>query len=106
MSSYKFAEKYLDVADFVGARGELFITKHGELTLFVNEYQLLSKAVRPLGDKWHGVNDIDTIYRQRYLDLTMNEDTYQRFLLRSKFIQFLRQFYRENGFLEIETPVL
>lgn len=82
------------------------MTKHGELTLFVHEYQLLSKALRPLGDKWHGVNDIETLYRQRYLDLTMNEATYERFLLRSRFIQFLRQFYWEHGFIEIETPVL
>lgn len=106
VSAYKFAEKYLDVADFVGVRWELFMTKHGELTLFVHEYQLLSKALRPLGDKWHGVNDIETLYRQRYLDLTMNEPTYERFLLRSQFIQFLRQFYWEHGFIEIETPVL
>ncbi len=106
ISAYKFAEKMLDIGDFVGVKGELFVTKHGEFTLFVDEYQLLSKALRPLGDKWHGVTDTERTYRQRYLDLTMNEQTYERFLLRSAFIKTLREFYRSRDFIEIQTPVL
>jgi len=106
VSAYKFVEKFFDIGDFIGVKGELFITKHGELTLFVNEFQMLSKALRPLGDKWHGVKDQEAIYRQRYLDLTMNDESYQRFLFRSKFIKALREFYRKHDFIEIETPTL
>jgi lysyl-tRNA synthetase class 2 len=106
MTAYKFAEKMLDIGDFVGVSGELFITKHGELTLFVDEFQLLSKALRPLGDKRHGIKDTESIYRQRYLDMTMNQDSYERFLLRSQFIKALREFYRQQDFIELETPVL
>lgn len=106
LSAYKCAEKYLDVGDFVGVKGELFMTKHGELTLFVDEFQLLAKTLRPLGDKWHGVKDEELMYRQRYLDLTMHNETYQRFLFRSAFVRALREFYRSQGFVEIETPVL
>jgi lysyl-tRNA synthetase class 2 len=67
---------------------------------------MLSKAIRPLPEKFHGVTDQETIYRQRYLDLTMNEDSYNRFLFRSEFTRLLRQFYHDNSFIEIETPVL
>lgn len=106
LSAYKFVEKYLDVADFIGVKGDLFITKHGEVTVFVNEFQLLSKALRPLGDKRHGVKDEEKLYRQRYLDMTMNEETYQRFLFKSKFYETVRTFYRQQGFVEIETSIL
>lgn len=82
------------------------MTKHGELTLFVDEFQMLSKALRPLGDKWHGIKDEEKIYRQRYLDMTMNEDSYQRFLFKSKFYKALRAFYHEQGFEEIVTSIL
>ena len=102
LSAYKIVDKYVDVGDFIGVKGELFVTKHGELTLFVNEYQLLSKAVRPLGDKRHGIKDQEATYRQRYLDMTMNEDSYQRFLLRAHVVKALRQFYREHNFHEME----
>lgn len=76
------------------------------MTLFVKEFQILAKAVRPLPEKFHGVQDIETIYRQRYLDLVMNDASFERFKLRSKFIKTLRDFYYENDFIEIETPVL
>jgi lysyl-tRNA synthetase class 2 len=66
----------------------------------------MSKAVRPLPEKWHGVNDTETIYRQRYLDLIMNQESYDRFKLRSEFVRMLRNFYQEHSFVEIETPVL
>jgi lysyl-tRNA synthetase class 2 len=76
------------------------------LTLFVKEFKILSKAVRPLPEKFHGVTDQETIYRQRYLDLIMNQESYDRFLFRSKFVQTVREFYFKNNFLEIETPIL
>ena len=74
----------------------------------MSEFQLLSKAIRPLGDKFHGIgaDNQETAYRQRYLDMIFNEDTLQRMKLRSKFIQTIRQFYREQEFIEIETPIL
>lgn len=87
-------------------KGDLFFTKHGELTIFVKEFQILAKAVRPLPEKFHGVQDIETIYRQRYLDMIMNSESFSRLKLRSKFIKTLRDFYFSHDFLEIETPVL
>lgn len=105
-SAYKVAEKFVNVGDYVGIIGDLFVTQHGELTLFVSEFQILSKAVRPLPEKFHGISDIETIYRQRYLDLIMNSDSYDRLKLRSKFIKTLRDFYDKNDFVEVETPVL
>lgn len=105
-SAYKIAEKFCQVGDYIGVEGELFMTKHGELTIFVSSFQILSKAVRPLPEKFHGVQDQETIYRQRYLDLVMNEESYERFLFRSKYIQYTREFYLQQGFVEIETPIL
>ena len=105
-TAYKIAEKFCQVWDYIWVTWDLFLTKHGELTLFVKEFQILSKAVRPLPEKFHGLNDQETIYRQRYLDLIMNDESYNRFLFRSKFVQTVREFYFKNNFLEIETPIL
>lgn len=105
-SAYKISEKFINNGDYIGVIGDLFVTQHGELTLFVKEFQILSKAVRPLPEKFHGVTDIETIYRQRYLDMIMNKDSYDRLRLRSKYIKTLRDFYDKNAFVEIETPVL
>jgi len=105
-TAHKIAEKYLLVWDYVWIIWDLFVTKHWELTIFVKEFQILSKAVRSLPEKFHWIVDKETIYRQRYLDLIMNEDSFNRFLFRSKIIKLLRQFYEENGFIEIETPIL
>ncbi len=106
MTAYKLVDKMFDIGDIIWVSGDLFTTKHGELTIFVREFQLLSKAIRPLPEKFHGITDKETLYRQRYLDLIMNEDTYNRFLLRSKLIKALRDFYDKNGFIEVETPVM
>ncbi|MDD2565831.1 MAG: lysine--tRNA ligase [Candidatus Gracilibacteria bacterium] len=106
MSAFKFAEKLVDVGDFIGVKGELFMTHKGELTLYVAEFQFLSKAIRPLPEKFHGLQDQEAIYRQRYLDLITNKDSYDRFLFRSNFVRLLRDFYYKNGFIEIETPIL
>ena len=102
---YKFLRK-LDIADFIGVAGELFKTRHGEITLLVYEVTLLSKALRPLPEKWHGVKDQETLYRQRYLDTIMSRDSLERFIFRSNLVRTLREFYWAEGFIELETPVL
>lgn len=98
--------KLLDLGDFIGVKGELFKTKHGETTLFVTDLIFLGKALRPLAEKWHGLQDQEAKYRQRYLDLIMNRETKKRFDLRSQMVKELRQFYWSKGFTEIQTPVL
>ncbi len=105
-TSFKIAEKFCQVWDYIGVTGDLFLTKHGELTLFVKEFQILSKAIRPLPEKFHGVTDQETIYRQRYLDLIMNDDSFERFKFRSDFVKAIREFYWKHDFTEIETPIL
>lgn len=105
-SAFKVAEKLVQMWDYIWVIWDLFLTKHGELTIFVKEFQILSKAVRPLPEKFHWISDIETVYRQRYLDLITNEESFERFKLRSKFVKTLRDFYFENNFIEIETPVL
>ncbi|MDD5197974.1 MAG: lysine--tRNA ligase [Candidatus Gracilibacteria bacterium] len=106
VSAYKFMEKLVGMGDFIGVEGELFLTHKGELTVFVSAFTFLSKAIRPLPEKFHGLKDEETLYRQRYLDLITNNDTYNRFLLRSRFIKVMRDFYEEEGFIELETPIL
>ncbi|MFA5820530.1 MAG: lysine--tRNA ligase [Candidatus Gracilibacteria bacterium] len=103
--NYKFLRK-VDMADFLGVEGELFRTKHGEITLMVYKLQMLSKALRPLPEKWHGIKDQEQVYRQRYLDTTMSRESLERFKFRSELIKALRDFYWQEGFIEIETPVL
>lgn len=97
--------KALDIGDIIGAKGTLFKTKTGEITLRVTEWALLAKALRPLPEKWHGLADNEQVYRQRYLDLISNEHSRERFIQRSKIIQAIRQFLGEKGFLEVETPI-
>ena len=106
MSAYKFMEKMVDVGDFIGVQGEVFKTHKGELTIFVSEFKFLSKAVRPLPEKFHGLQDQEELYRKRYLDLTMNPETYKRFLLKSKLYQVMREFYTKEWFTEIQTNIL
>lgn len=106
LTAYKFAEKLVDIGDWIWISGELFYTHKWELTIFAKDFTFLSKAIRPLPEKWHGLSDEETLYRERYLDLITNEETYNRFLLRSRFMKSLRDFYEENGFLEVETPIL
>ncbi len=101
-----FILKNLDIGDIVGWRGKLFRTKTGELTLMVEEIQLLAKSLRPLPEKWHGLTDQETKYRQRYVDLIVTPRTKEVFLMRSKIITFLRNFLTERGFIEVETPMM
>lgn len=98
--------KRLDIGDILGAEGTLFRTKTGEVTVRTNRYTLVTKSLRPLPEKWHGLTDSERIYRQRYLDLIVNGESRERFFLRSKVIACIRRFLDERGFLEVETPVL
>ena len=99
-------KKLLDMGDFVGVRGRLFRTKTGEVTVRVTEYRLLAKALRPLPEKWAGLADQDQVYRQRYLDLVVNEESRRRLMARSRIIESIRRFLWSRGFLEVETPAL
>ncbi len=98
--------KKLDIGDFIGASGPVFQTRTGEWTLFAKEFRLLSKAVRPLPEKFHGIKDPEKRYRQRYLDLVMNENSRQIFLKRSKIVAQMRRFFEGKGFMEVETPMM
>lgn len=104
----KFAEikKYMDLADFVGVEGEICHTKVGELTVRCFDFVILSKALRPLGEKFHGVKDDDIRYRQRYLDCIANETTRDTLRNRIKAIRYIRNFMEDHGFVEVETPIL
>jgi lysyl-tRNA synthetase class 2 len=96
----------LDIGDIIGASGKLFRTKTNEPTLDVKSFTLLAKSLRPLPEKWHGLADVDTRYRQRYLDLIANAPAREAFLVRSRAIAAIRQFLNKRGFIEVETPVL
>lgn len=108
MTAYKFLDKMVDVGDWIGVEGELFYTHKGELTILVSTYTFLSKAVRPLGDKYHGIGEDnqEAAYRQRYLDMVHNRESLERMRLRADFIRVLREFYRSKGFIELDTPIL
>lgn len=104
--SYKQFMNVLDRGDFIGVQGEVFITQKGELSILVKKYTFLSKALLPLPEKWHGIQDTELKYRKRYLDLIINKETKERFDFRSKFLWELRNYYHQNSFVEIDTPVL
>jgi lysyl-tRNA synthetase class 2 len=96
----------LDLGDLIGIGGHLFKTKTGELTVQVTQLNLLAKALRPLPEKWHGLTDVEIRYRQRYLDLITNPEARQVFITRSLIIQAVRAFLDQEGFLEVETPMM
>ncbi|HSE92630.1 MAG TPA: lysine--tRNA ligase [Methylomirabilota bacterium] len=96
----------LDVGDFVGVTGEVFRTRTGELTVGVKAFTFLAKSLRLLPEKWHGLKDVETRYRQRYVDLVVNPDVREIFLLRSRVVAALRRFLDARGFLEVETPMM
>lgn len=98
--------KHWDLGDIVGVKGELFITNTGELTINAEYVELLTKSLRPLPDKFHGLADQEVKYRKRYVDLIANEDSRRTFLIRSKLIQAVRQFMDKNAYLEVETPMM
>lgn len=103
---YKKIHETLDVGDFIGVTGDIFITQSGEKTVQVYKYKFLGKSLRPLPEKFHGVTNQEILYRERHLDLIMNDETKKRFLLRSKVIKLIREFLDNKGFIEVETPVL
>jgi lysyl-tRNA synthetase class 2 len=98
--------RLLDIGDFIGVEGTCFVTKSGEPTVKVQTFQLLSKTLRPLPEKWHGLQDIEARYRQRYLDLLTNERSRAVFEKRIAIVRETRRFFEERGFVEVETPIL
>ena len=98
--------KKLDIGDFVGVKGTVFRTRTGELTLQAQEVRVLTKSLRPLPEKWHGLRDIETRYRQRYVDLVVNDAVREIFVKRAKIIQKVQEFLRGYGFIEVETPMM
>ena len=95
-----------EVGDFIGVQGTLFRTKTGELTIRAFQYRLLTKALRDLPEKFHGLKDVETRYRQRYLDLIVNNDVKNVFIKRSQIIKEIRDFFTNHGFIEVETPMM
>ena len=98
--------KLMDIGDFIGCKGIVFTTKTGEITIKTKEFELLSKSIRPLPEKYHGIQDKELRYRKRYLDLIMNPDVLETFRKKTKIIAALREFFDKKGFVEVETPLL
>src|SRR5579859_3342110 len=96
----------LDLGDLIGVEGHLFRTKTGELTIWVEELEFLSKALLPLPEKWHGLTDVELRYRQRYLDLIANDKSREVFVTRARIVQELRRFFDGRGYIEVETPMM
>ena len=103
--SYKKFKKF-DIGDIVGIKGKVFKTGTGEISIHAEEVTLLSKSLRPLPEKWHGLKDTELRYRQRYVDLIINPDVKKTFIIRSKVIKYIREFLDNRGYIEVETPVL
>ena len=103
---YEYFKETFDIGDFIELKGTLFVTKRGEKTLEVSDFQILAKSIRPLHEKLHGLKDIEERYRKIYLDLIFSDEIKQNFIKRSKIISSIRSFLEENGFMEVETPTL
>jgi lysyl-tRNA synthetase class 2 len=102
---HEFAELF-DMGDWIGVKGTVMTSKRGELSVKVADFELLAKALRPLPDKWKGLADVDTRYRQRYVDLIVNEEARRVFDVRFKAMSAIRAFFHDRGYIEVETPVL
>jgi lysyl-tRNA synthetase class 2 len=98
--------KLVDLGDFIGVEGDCFLTRTGEPTLKVHKLEMLGKSLRPLPEKWHGLQDVEARYRQRYLDLVTNEHSRAVFEKRITIMREIRRFMESRGFLEVETPML
>ncbi|HEY3277031.1 MAG TPA: lysine--tRNA ligase [Syntrophorhabdaceae bacterium] len=98
--------KKFDISDIIGVKGKPFKTKTGELTILAEEARLLTKSLRPLPEKWHGLKDVEERYRKRYLDLIVNQDVKDVFIKRAKIIQFIRNYFVKRDFIEVETPMM
>lgn len=106
LDKFDILKEQIDIADFLSVKGELFKTHSAELSVKVEDFSLVAKALRPLPEKWHGLKDVELRYRQRYLDLIANEEVKKVFLMRSRIINAIRNFLDEKGFLEVETPMM
>lgn len=104
--NYQFFKDNFDLGDFIGIEGELFTTHTGEKTVRVDKFYFLGKALKPLPEKFHGLTDVESCYRNRYVDLIMSEETRKRFLLKYEFIKQIRRYLEDKNYVEIETPVL
>ena len=104
--AYDLYSRLLDVGDFIGVSGTVFRTRTEEVTVAVESLTLLSKSIRPLPEKWHGLQDVETRYRQRYVDLIANPDVREVFLIRSRLIRAIQKFMDGQDFIEVETPIL
>lgn len=104
--NYKFMKANVDLGDFIGITGILYHTTAGELTVRVSGYEILSKALRPLPEKYHGLTDMETRYRQRYLDIIANEETRNTMKMRFRMMRLIRDYLNDNGFTEVETPIM
>jgi lysyl-tRNA synthetase class 2 len=103
---YDVFKRDIDVGDFIGVEGYLFRTRTGEVTVYVELFELLTKTLHPLPEKWHGLKDVETRYRRRYLDLIANEDVREIFRTRTRVVTAMRTFLDDQGFVEVETPTL
>ena len=98
--------KNIDIGDIIGIKGETFKTRTLEPTVIVKELEILAKSLRPLPEQWHGLKDVETRYRQRYIDLIASDDVKEVFIARSKAVSRIRRFLDEKGFIEVETPMM
>jgi lysyl-tRNA synthetase class 2 len=103
---FNFFKKFIDIGDIIGVKGKLIKTKTGEITILVKFLKLLTKALRPLPEKYHGLRDTELRYRMRYLDLIMNQRVREIFKMRTQIIQYIRDYFISEGFLEVETPMM
>ena len=104
--SFELFEKAFDVGDFIEVKGTFFLTKKEEKTVLVEEIKMLSKSLRPLPEKWHGLSDIEERFRKRYLDLLSNPEVKERFVTRAKIVRLIRQFYIDADYIEVDLPNL
>lgn len=105
-SKLAFFNKYLDIGDFIMVIGNPFVTKKGELTINIQDFKIIAKAIKSFPEKWHGLQNEELKIRFRYVDLIQNQTLKQVFLLRSQILYLIRQFFHTLGFLEVETPIL
>lgn len=105
-AKFNFFNEVVDIGDFIEIQGSFFTTKRGEKTMEVKDWRMLSKSLRSLPEKWHGLQDVEERFRKRYLDILMNKEVKERFLLRSRVVNLIRKFYNDDGYIEVETPRL
>ncbi|MDP3785038.1 MAG: lysine--tRNA ligase [bacterium] len=104
--SFKLFSETIDIGDFIALQGKAFYTKKKEPTLEVSKWEIITKALRPLPEKWHGLQDVEERFRKRYLDILMNPKTKEIFLKKTKIVQAARSFFEQNGYIEVDTPIL